>query len=205
MSKRNPIEVFSEWADLDKDYGMEKNHSVSVENMLDFALKNQQTPFSFIDAGCGNGWVIRKVAELPNCSAALGVDGSEKMIQKAKKIDPSRAYYCADLTSWTPESKVDLVHSMEVFYYLNDPKIIIQRIFNDWLKAGGRLIVGLDFYLENKTSHDWPESCGINTMKLFSQHEWVDFFKAAGFHSVESWRHGAEKNWEGTLIVTGIK
>ena len=30
MSKRNPIEVFSEWADLDKDYGMEKNHSASV-------------------------------------------------------------------------------------------------------------------------------------------------------------------------------
>ena len=182
-----------------------KTTAPRFENMLDFALKNQQTPFSFIDAGCGNGWVVRKVTELPNCYAALGVDGSEKMIQKAKKIDPSRAYYCADLTSWTPESKVDLVHSMEVFYYLNDPKIIIQRIFNDWLKAGGRLIVGLDFYLENKTSHDWPESCGINTMKLFSQHEWVGFFKAAGFHSVESWRHGAEKNWEGTLIVTGIK
>ena len=24
--KRDPIEVFSEWAYLDKDYGMEKNH-----------------------------------------------------------------------------------------------------------------------------------------------------------------------------------
>jgi hypothetical protein len=56
--KRSPIEVFSEWADLDKDYGMEKNHKESVENMLSFATK-QQKPFSFIDAGCGNGWVVR--------------------------------------------------------------------------------------------------------------------------------------------------
>ena len=28
--KRNPIEVFSEWADLDKDFGMEQNHKEAV-------------------------------------------------------------------------------------------------------------------------------------------------------------------------------
>ena len=28
--KRSPIEVFSELADLNKDYGMEKNHKESV-------------------------------------------------------------------------------------------------------------------------------------------------------------------------------
>ena len=39
--KRDPIEVFSEWADLDKDYGMEKNHENSVKNMLDFAIENK--------------------------------------------------------------------------------------------------------------------------------------------------------------------
>ena len=48
--KRNPIDVFSEWADLDKDFGMEENHRESVDNMLSFALKEQK-PFTFIDAG----------------------------------------------------------------------------------------------------------------------------------------------------------
>ena len=33
--KRNPIEIFSEWADLDKDFGMEKNHKASVDEMLE--------------------------------------------------------------------------------------------------------------------------------------------------------------------------
>ena len=28
--KRNPIDVFSEWADLDKDFGMEENHRESL-------------------------------------------------------------------------------------------------------------------------------------------------------------------------------
>ena len=42
-------------------------------------------------------------------------------------------------------------------------------------------------------------------MKLYRENEWVDFFKAAAFESVEHWRFGAKENWAGTLIVTGIK
>ncbi|MDC0872113.1 class I SAM-dependent methyltransferase [Flavobacteriaceae bacterium] len=205
MIKRNPIEVFSEWADLDKDLGMEKNHNKSVEKMLDYALKDPIKAFSFIDAGCGNGWVVRKVAQLKSCLHAEGVDGSENMIQKAKKIDPSLSYSCADLMVWNPKTKVDIVHSMEVLYYLDDPKAVIQRIFNDWLKPKGRLIIGIDFYLENKVSHNWSESCGINNMKLFSQQEWFRFFTAAGFQNMASWHQGAQKNWAGTLIITGVK
>ncbi len=202
--KRDPIEVFSEWADLDKDYGMEKNHKNSVENILDFAIEDK-LPFSFIDAGCGNGWVVRKVSKISNCTQAIGVDGSEKMILKARKIDPKLNYYCADIMSWIPKKKVDLVHSMEVFYYLKDPKKLIDNIHENWLNQDGRLIIGLDFYKENKTSHDWSESCGINNMKLLSQKEWLNLFKNSGFKSVKTWRYGVKKDWEGTLIITGKK
>ena len=202
--KRSPIEVFSEWADLDKDYGMEKNHKESVENILSFATK-QQKPFSFIDAGCGNGWVVRTVSQNPICINAEGIDGSDKMIEKAKSIDPTHRYSCADLMTWNPMEKVDLVHSMEVFYYLENPKELIQKISNQWLNPGGRLIIGLDFYFENTVSHDWSDSCGISNMKLYSENEWVDFFKAAAFQSIENWRFGAKDNWAGTLIVTGVK
>ncbi len=202
--KRNPIEVFSEWADLDKDFGMEQNHKESVENMLTFALKENNS-FSFIDAGCGNGWVVKSVKKNPLCVDALGVDGSAKMIQKAKKLDASGSYVCADLMSWCPEKLVDIVHSMEVFYYLENPKDMIQRIFDSWLNTKGRLIIGLDFYLENKVSHDWSDSCGISNMQLFSENEWFEFFKAAGFSSIHSWRFGEKENWAGTLIVTGVK
>ena len=180
--KRDPIDIFDEWADLDKDFGMEKNHKSSVKEMLAYVLY-KKTPYSFIDAGCGNGWVVRSVKKNPLCKKAIGVDGSKKMIQKATKLDPSGSYIYADLMSWVPITKVDIVHSMEVFYYLENPRKIIQQIFNLWLKKNGSLILGIDFYFENKISHSWPNSCGISKMKLFSEKQWVSFFKAAGFHS----------------------
>ena len=202
--KRSPIEVFNEWATLDKDFGMEQNHKRSVENMLTFALK-QNNSFSFIDAGCGNGWVVKKVGENQLCNYAVGVDGSDKMIEKAKTLDPSGSYVCADLMSWYPKKPVDIVHSMEVFYYLENPKELIKQIFDSWLNNKGRLIIGLDFYFENKVSHDWSDSCGISNMKLFSENEWLDFFKVVGFQSINSWRFGEKDSWGGTLIITGLK
>jgi trans-aconitate methyltransferase len=183
---------------------MEQNHKESVENMLTFAL-SKNSPFSFVDAGCGNGWVVRKVAKNPLCKFAIGVDGSDKMIQKAITLDPSGSYACANLMSWSPVKPVDIVHSMEVFYYVDNPKKMIQRIFNLWLKKNGKLIIGLDFYLENKVSHEWSDSCGITNMKLFSENEWLEFFESAGFESIESWRFGEKDNWAGTLIITGTK
>ena len=202
--KRNPIDIFDEWADLDKDFGMEKNHKSSVKEMLEYVL-DRKTSYSFIDAGCGNGWVVRSVEKNPLCKKAIGVDGSKKMIQKATKLDPSGSYIYADLMSWVPMTKVDIVHSMEVFYYLENPRKMIQQIFDMWLKKNGSLILGIDFYFENKISHSWPDSCGISKMKLFSQKEWVGFFKDAGFHSIKSWRIGELKDWPGTLVIFGIK
>ena len=202
--KKNAIEVFGEWADLDKDFGMEKNHKDSVINMINYSIKNLNH-FTFIDAGCGNGWVIRKVSENKKCEKAIGVDGSKKMIAKAKKILPGYEYYCADLMSWRPQEKVNIVHSMEVIYYVEDPKKLINDIFNFWLKPNGRLIIGIDFYFENKISHSWPESCGIKDMKLYSEKDWMNFFKSAGYNDIKSWRYGEKDDWKGTLVVTGIK
>lgn len=86
--KRSPIEVFSEWADLDKDYGMEKNHKESVENMLSFATK-QQKPFSFIDAGCGNGWPFKDLPskrDCPTASETLNIIKTSDFIIKCRSL-----------------------------------------------------------------------------------------------------------------------
>ena len=202
--KRSPIEVFNEWATLDKDFGMEQNHKRSVENMLTFALK-QNNSFSFIDAGCGNGWVVRYISKLKECRSAIGIDGSLEMIKKAKSLDTVNSYKCDDLISWIPENRVDLVHSMEVFYYFKDPLKLIKHIFNSWLKNKSRLIVGMDFYKENKVSHSWPQKTGVSIMELISENTWKEYFKESGFKNIKSWKVGKKENWEGTLIITGIK
>ena len=197
-----PINVFSNWVRSGKDEGMEKNHSSSVKDMIAFATKELKN-FSFIDAGCGNGWVVRNIVKEPSCASAIGVDGSADMIKKAKGLDDIGSYYCTDLMAWEPKQKVDLVHSMEVFYYFEKPDLLIQHIYKNWIEPGGRLIMGIDFYTENIPSHSWPKDCAISIMQLFSEKEWAGFFKSAGFEEVKSWRHGKKDEWGGTLIVTG--
>ena len=86
---RDATEVFSEWAGKGKDEGMERGHAASVNEMLNlaFATNNlSKKPFSAIDIGCGNGWVVRKLQEMDNCQFAQGVDGSISMIEKARTI-----------------------------------------------------------------------------------------------------------------------
>jgi len=202
--KRTPIEVFSDWADNGKDVGMENGHNDSVNHMLDFATKNLNN-YNFIDAGCGNGWVVRNVSKFSKCSSAIGIDGSLKMITKAKKLDKFNDYVCEDLNKWKPKNKVELVHSMEVFYYFKDPENLINHIYSNWLKDNSRLIIGIDYYFENTVSHSWPDECGVSIMKLFSENKWKNFFKQAGFKDVNSWKFGEKEKWAGTLIITGVK
>ena len=63
MKRKLPVDVFSDWAINGKDVGMEKNHKLSVNNMIEFSIKKLDY-FTFLDAGCGYGWVVRKVSKL---------------------------------------------------------------------------------------------------------------------------------------------
>ena len=86
LMRKDPINFFGDWALSGRDEQMAKGHEDSVNAMLDLVITNQKE-FSFIDVGCGNGWVVRKIFNYPNCQYAVGVDGSKQMIAKAKSID----------------------------------------------------------------------------------------------------------------------
>lgn len=204
MTKKSPIEIFSDWVDLGKDDGMKKNHSKSVKAMLNNVLKGLND-FTFIDAGCGNGWVVKMVSEMDSCFSALGVDGSIKMINKAKRIDKISKYECAEISVWKPNQKKDVVLSMEVFYYFKDPLIVLTNIYENWLNKNGKFIMGIDFYYENKTSHNWPEKTNVDTMTLLSTQEWKNIVSKAGFKNIVSWREGEKNEWKGTLIISATK
>ena len=204
---RKATDVFGEWARIGKDEGMEEGHASSVDEMLKFSLKERNLinqRFNFLDLGCGNGWVVRKVINNNLCEIAIGIDGAEQMISKAKSLGKAEHYIHADITTYQPSVKFDLVHSMEVMYYLNDPFSIIERTEDSWLNSGGRLIIGIDLYYENIDSHSWEEK--VNTpMLMLKESEWLDMFKEAGFTEVESWRANKKNDSSGTLVLTGKK
>ena len=204
---QKPTEIFGKWAEEGKDVGMEKGHATSVKDMLNFALQERTNigkNFSFLDLGCGNGWAARKVAENTLCTDAVGLDGAEQMIINAKKTEGQVEYIHADINSYIPNRKFDLIHSMEVLYYLEDPAKKVKSFTNDWLEDQGRLIIGIDHYYENLDSHSWEEKVGT-PMLMLKEAEWLNIFNESGLGDIKSWRSNQSKDWAGTLILTGIK
>ena len=88
------INTFNLWAEDNRDEKMQKNHTDSVNKMIDI-IKNETNklnkPFKFLDLGCGNGWVVRKLKSL-GARVAQGVDGASEMINKAQNIDTENIY-----------------------------------------------------------------------------------------------------------------
>ena len=204
---QKPTEIFGKWAEEGKDVGMEKGHANSVKEMLNFAFQERTNigkKFSFLDLGCGNGWVARNVTKNALCAKAVGIDGADQMISNAKNMGGQVDYILADINSYTPSRKFDLIHSMEVLYYLEDPAEKVKNFNNDWLKEEGRLIIGIDHYYENLVSHSWEEKVGT-PMLMLKEAEWFDIFNESGLRDIKSWRSNQAKDWAGTLILTGIK
>ena len=204
---RQPTDVFGEWAEIGKDRGMEDSHAIAVNEMINFALKERLEigeKFSFLDLGCGNGWVARLTANNALCRQSIGIDGAQQMISNAQSRGGKTKYILADINTFNSPEKYDVIHSMEVLYYLENPADVVKRISDSWLNKNGRLIVGLDHYYENKDSHSWQEE--IDTpMLMLKAAEWVQMFKKAGLNEVETWYSNKHADWNGTLVITGIK
>lgn len=204
---RIATEVFGEWAEKGKDIGMEKGHASAVEDMINFAIQdriNLERNFSFLDLGCGNGWVVRRVETDPLCVRAVGIDGAKQMIEKATQGDSKSEYLHENIDTYSSPDKFDLIHSMEVLYYLEDPALTIKKIADSWLNKEGRLIAGVDLYFENTESHSWEEKVGTKMMML-KEAEWIEIFSSAGLKEVKSWRSNQNQDWAGTLVLTGKK
>ena len=202
MALKPATEIFSQWALNGRDIGMESNHAPAVDVMLDEVIGSRSSPFSIIDAGCGNGWVVRKIIENPLCKNAIGVDGAENMIKKARSLHAEGNYHHADLLVWCPDEKVDIVHAMEVLYYFKKPEKLLSHILENWLKKNGTIIIGMDHYFENSKSHSWPVD--LNTyMKLLSVEEWVSLFKDCGFSDVIAFQTNVSNDFPGTLVIKG--
>lgn len=200
--------TFDEWAQNGRAELMEVEHGKNVSKFLDSITFDE--PFSFLDVGCGNGWVVRKIANESNCKKAIGIDKSKKMIiQAKKKVDSKKEEFVhTDIESWEYRGKFDFIFSMEALYYSDSIEDALKKIFK-LLKPGGQFFCGTDFYTDNKATARWKDIMKIQ-MHLHSKKEWNGFFKNAGFQ-VKT-KHikdlKSRKKWKreyGTLFIIGTK
>ena len=200
--------TFDEWAQNGRAELMEVEHGKNVSKFLNSISFDK--PFSFLDVGCGNGWVVRKISKENNCKKAIGIDKSKKMIIQAKKKIDSRKeeFVHTDIESWKYRGKFDFIFSMEALYYSDSIEEALKKI-HKLLKPEGQFFCGTDFYTDNKATARWADIMKIQ-MHLHSKKEWKKFFQNAGFQ-VKT-KHikdlKSRKKWKrefGTLFIIGTK
>jgi SAM-dependent methyltransferase len=161
------VDLFNTWAFEGKDEKMAAGHEQAVYEICSKAQSFiEQEKFSFIDIGCGNGWVCEAQSTNNRVRQAIGVDGAKNMIVKAKKTALNKkreeslsmevkppglctpTYIHSDINTYTPPNKFDFVFSMEVLYYLSEIQIpfVLKSIKEDYLTKNGLLVMGIDHY-----------------------------------------------------------
>ncbi|MGY5148075.1 MAG: class I SAM-dependent methyltransferase [Candidatus Nitrosopumilus sp. bin_7KS] len=201
-------ETFDKWAQNGRAELMEEEHGKNVLKFLESVSFDK--PFTFLDVGCGNGWVVRKITKEKFCKKSIGIDKSKKMIIQAKKKIESKKeeYIHTDIESMNYRGKFNFIFSMESLYYADSIEIALEKIFK-LLKPGGQFFCGTDFYTDNKATARWAGIMKIQ-MHLHSKKEWIEFFKKAGFNvktkNIKDLKN--KKKWKrehGTLFIIGTK
>jgi len=200
--------TFDKWAQNGRAELMETEHGKNVSKFLQNISFDKS--FTFLDVGCGNGWVVRKIAKENNCKKAIGIDISKKMIVQAKnkRHNSKEDFFHTDVESWKYKGKFDFVFSMESLYYADSIEVALEKIYK-LLKPDGQFFCGTDFYTDNKATARWTDIMKIQ-MHLHSKKEWKSFFQNVGF-KVKT-KHvkdlKSRKKWKrefGTLFIIGTK
>ena len=199
-------ETFDKWAQNGRAELMEMEHRGNVSKFLRSIPFDK--PFTFLDVGCGNGWLVREIQKEENCKRVIGIDTSKKMIiQARKRQDNNREeFFHTNVESWRYKGRFDFIFSMESLYYVDSIEIALEKI-HKLLRPGGEFFCGTDFYSDNKATAKWATVMKIQ-LHLHSKKEWVKFFKDAGFkvktRHIRDLRN--KKRWRrefGTLFITG--
>lgn len=205
MTQDDTTRMFDRWAANGYSMNMQRAHTWSVTKFLesvDFAPN-----FSILDVGCGNGWVVRRLAGMDSCRSAVGIDPSSRMIELAqsRKKSGKERYHVIGIESVASE-RFDYAFSMESLYYVRSVDAAVRRIY-ELLEPGGSFFCGTDFYAENKATAVWAKRHPVQ-MHLLSRNQWVDIFRNAGFETTTTQICNDRSNLKwmreyGTLFIIG--
>lgn len=98
-----------------------------------------------LDLGCGYGWHCIYAAR-NKAKAVLGVDISEKMLQKAREMtkDTRISYQMAAMEDLEfPSGSFDVVFSSLAFHYVKDFRALVKKI-GEWLVDGGEFVFSVE-------------------------------------------------------------
>ncbi|MFJ7736956.1 class I SAM-dependent methyltransferase [Lysinibacillus sp. NPDC097287] len=112
---------------------------------------------SILDLGCGFGWHCRYARE-QQARAVIGVDISEKMLQKAreKTDDPLISYIRMPIEDINfSDEQFDVVISSLAFHYVKSFEVICKKVYK-YLKPGGSFVFSVEHPIfTSRDEQDW--------------------------------------------------
>jgi len=113
------------------------------KNLLKWLTKG----ISVLDVGSGSGAITKGIADrVGPAGKARGIDTSDNLIALARenfRDVPNLDFLVADINSYAPEEKYDLITSARVLQWLDNPLEVLEKMYQ-LLKPGGCLSI-LDY------------------------------------------------------------
>jgi trans-aconitate 2-methyltransferase len=97
-------------------------------------------PRLVVDLGCGPGNSTELLAERFSHSEIVGLDSSPDMLRKARERLPTCKFVAADISTWMPELRTDLLFANAVIQWLPNHAAVLRRLL-EALPQGGVLAV----------------------------------------------------------------
>ena len=119
-------------------------------------LLGDPTGLRILDLGCGNA-AFGLEALRQGCQSYLGIDGSHRMIEAAKKklAGTSGRVVCESMETWQyPLRQFDLVTSRLAFHYIREIEALFAKVYQA-LTAGGRLIFSVEHPVITSCDRAW--------------------------------------------------
>ncbi|MGV8920870.1 MAG: trans-aconitate 2-methyltransferase [Pseudomonas sp.] len=149
-----------------------------------------------VDLGCGPGNSTEVLAERFPQAAVTGMDSSDDMLVSAKSRLPTLNFELADIESWDPAQRFDVILANASLQWVPDHDALYPRLVSK-LNAGGSLAVQTPDNLEEpahrlarEVAADGPWASKTGAVKLPPRHNASFYYQLLKPHcsSVDVWR-----------------
>ncbi len=125
--------------DIGKTFTMESGLTKKVEKYFVEKLKENLGPGQTLEVGCADGYLAKKLARFT--THITGIDGSKKLIDKAKKRKIKNATFIHSLfEEYSPEIKFDYIILCDILEHVINP-INLLKMSKTWLKYNGKILI----------------------------------------------------------------
>ena len=144
-------------------------------------------PGSVCDFGCGNGELLKMVAErMPEIRLA-GIDITDNQIAENREVYPNMGWYLADLASEDYENPlgtgVDLGISSEVIEHVENHRAYVRNVFSS-LNPGGALV------LSTQSGTVYPTEKYVFHVRHWPASDMRELLAETGFTDIKVWNEG---------------